>query len=199
MTISRLLLFIAAPILGLMVGAALGGRLRALLAWRLRWTWLLVLACVLQFLLRLGPLRPVAGGLAGLALTGLAFALAGAWMAGNLPDRSRPVQMGLLAALLGGGLNGLAIAANGQMPVSLSAAHDARVVDALAANPHYLLATKDTLFVGLGDVIAVPALHQVVSVGDLLIMLGIALAVAGQMLSTADHGRFGARKHDLER
>lgn len=106
----------------------------------------------------------------------LSLVLAGICLARNL----RVPGLGLV--LLGIALNALVVALNRGMPVSLDAAVRAGApVDArtLALDPRHVELGDGTLLPLLGDVVPVPLplLPEVVSVGDLLVALGLAVAV----------------------
>ena len=141
---------------------------------RLRLPWLIVSALALQFLI----ISVVPGGLplvhkvAHLA----SYAMAAAFVFVN---RSVP-GMWLLA--LGGALNVTAIAANGGVmparPAALAAAGIARQADHFR-NSTALAAPKLAF---LGDVFALPEpwpLHNVFSVGDVVLVVGAAVALHG--------------------
>jgi hypothetical protein len=82
-----------------------------------------------------------------------------------------------LVIVLGALLNGAAIAANGRMPYD-PAAVEAVGLPAGIETPKNVPAGPDTRLAGLGDVLPVPGLRKVVSVGDLLIAVGAASFVA---------------------
>jgi hypothetical protein len=85
---------------------------------------------------------------------------------------------GMLLAGIGLLLNVMVIAANGAMPVSERAVDMANVERSLedAGLKHERL-TDETLLPWLGDVIGVPVLEEVLSVGDVVLTLGIARLV----------------------
>src|SRR4051794_22435708 len=89
---------------------------------------------------------------------------------------------GFRLILLGILLNFVVIAANGGMPVSRSALVSSGQVDTLEALVHdggakHHLASDADLLVPLADVIPVPPIHNVVSVGDVLTYAGVAWLV----------------------
>lgn len=174
MSIRAALLYCVPPILGVAVGYLLGGRLRRIAGLRLRALWLLWIAAAGQLL----AMRLLTGVPAGLAVT-VVFGAAAACLAVNL-RHSRTMAVTGSVVLTGAALNGVAIVLNGGMPYSPEAAvraglpPDAETVKNAAAHAGTRLAP-------LGDVIAVPPLHAVVSVGDLLIALGIVALVASSM------------------
>lgn len=160
------------------LSALLGGRLRRLAALRLRNWPLLAAAAAAQFAASLaagfGFPQAYPGGLA------LSAALALAFLAGNrhLPG----------IAFVAGGLlvNAAAVAANGAMPVSRSAAAAAGVdLPAVAAgqDPRHEIAGPGTRLSVLGDVVPLrfPIRSEVASPGDLAVALGLAMLTVGGM------------------
>jgi hypothetical protein len=105
----------------------------------------------------------------------LVYALPLAWFAGNVGRAPRALRLSAGVALGGMVCNGLAIVLNGRMPYVGEAARLAGVPASMIAK--YPPATADTVLVTLGDVIPVPDVHAVLSVGDLLLLAGVALSV----------------------
>lgn len=91
---------------------------------------------------------------------------------------------GMPVASAGMLLNAIVISANGAMPVSSRSAqiagHEGPLTD--AGFKHELLG-PDTLLPWLGDVIPIPVLQTVISVGDVLLALGIGWLVFRRMTS----------------
>ena len=144
----------------------LGGRLGALLELRFRGLWLLWTALAVQLVIFApgGPAWP------SLHLASYALAAAFVWANRGLPF------VGLTA--LGGGLNLVAIVANGgTMPASPDAVATAGLTGSGPANSAVVASPKLAF---LGDVFALPAgwpLHNVFSVGDVLLVAGAALLI----------------------
>jgi hypothetical protein len=174
MSMHAALLYCVPPIVGVAVGYLLGGRLRQLAGLRLRALWLLWPAAAGQLL----ALRLLTGVPAAVAVVA-AFGAASACLAVNLRD-SRPVAVTGSVVLAGAALNAVAMVLNGGMPYSPAAAARAGGT-AVADTVKNAAAQPGTRLLPLGDVIAVPPLHAVVSVGDLLITVGIAALVATSM------------------
>jgi hypothetical protein len=158
----------------LIVGTApiFGGRVRALARVRIRSVWLIGAALALQVLaISVVPTWP------RLLLVGAH--LVSYAMAGRFVWQNRSVS-GLPIIALGGGLNAVTIAVNGgTLPASRSALATAGIHpvagdfnnSGVLAHPH---------LAWLGDVLAVPAgvpLANVFSIGDLLILVGLAYGV----------------------
>ena len=168
-----------AVVTGLVIGFASGGTPAALGRVRLSWGPVIAVGLVLQVLLfttavgdLLGPIAPP------VYVVSQAIVLAAVWQNRAIP--------GMPIVLLGGALNLAAIVANGgYMPVS---------ADALAALGRSPIDgyTNNRLFEGvalapLTDIFPMPAwlpLANIFSVGDVLIGVGVAVAIVAAM-----HGR----------
>jgi hypothetical protein len=90
------------------------------------------------------------------------------------------LRYGALAVAAGGLLNGVAIAANGRMPYSTWAASKAGLGVGLQTARN-VAATHATRLLPIGDIMPVPPLHAVFSIGDMLICLGIAAMIVAAM------------------
>ena len=167
-------------IAGLIGGFALGGRLENLAGVRFRWAPLALLALAIQLAL----FSPLADGLPS-EIRRLAYvastALVGVVVLANL----RLAGVPLIA--VGAGLNLLAIVANGgAMPASSSAL--ATLGLGVGGNTNSVV-VADPALAPLTDVFALPAwlpLANVFSVGDVLIGIGLAVAVATAMRKVSD-------------
>ncbi|MFC0541706.1 DUF5317 family protein [Kutzneria chonburiensis] len=183
------LLVFCLPILtGLAAGYLAGGRLRHLTALRLRAWWLPWTAAAIQLAqYRLAGLRHLLQDEAHLPMLVPVFALMCLWIMLNLPRRSRPLQVSGLTVLAGAVLNGIAIAGNGRMPYSRAAAVLAgqRPGD-FDSGPKNVPAVDSTHLAWLGDIIPVPPLHAVASIGDLFLLAGITLLLAFGMRPALD-------------
>jgi hypothetical protein len=174
-------LVLLVSLLAVGVGLLSGGRLVGIAHLRLEQRRLLVLALLVQVL------AWVVG-----TVTGIGYAVAvavTAVLAGMFCIRNLAVP-GVPLMTLGLVLNFLVVAANGAMPVSLSAAGRAGldIAGLLAGtNPRYELATDRTALPALGDVIpvALPWRPEVVSVGDVLLAAGLALLIVTAMRTAA--------------
>ncbi|MDP9431488.1 MAG: DUF5317 domain-containing protein [Actinomycetota bacterium] len=155
-------------------GRLTGGQFRRLRALPIRGAWLVLLAAGAQAVALL--LLPAPARTAGYASSA---ALAALFLYRNRGLPGAP----LIAAGLG--LNAVAVAANGAMPVSPTAAVRAGVpLDHIAAgrDPAHAVAGYGTALPWLGDVIPVPlpGSPAVFSVGDCLVAAGLVLLfVAG--------------------
>ena len=165
---------LSAILIGLALGAALGGRPRRLGQLPLRWNVLVFGSLAIQLFLFTGLSIPAPVVTVLYLLSG---GLVIAWLARNL---SIP---GIACVILGGLSNFVAIAVNGgRMPVEpnlLAQARGAGYVSALAAGrvtSNSSLADSHTSLRWLTDQILIPPpwpLPTVLSVGDIVIALGV--------------------------
>ena len=117
-----LTLLFAPLVIGMLFGYVFGGRLGHFVRTEIRAIWLLWLAAALQlFHFEFSAARAGVEEWLGFSLMIPVFGLVGAGLAANLPGRSRAVQVAIALIMLGGLMNGAAIAANGRMPFAPSA------------------------------------------------------------------------------
>jgi Family of unknown function (DUF5317) len=169
-------------VVGLLVGWSRGGRPSRLSELRVQHLWLVWMAVVVQATQRYAPaIRRLLEDDLGVPMLVLVFGCIAVWLLVNLPAQTRGVRMAIVVVLAGGAINGVAILANGRMPFSVPAAQYAGVPnDKVVATdlPKHEPASTGTSLAWLGDVIPVRPIHKVVSVGDIVILAGIALLVA---------------------
>jgi hypothetical protein len=160
---------------GLVAGWLLGGRLDGLAAVRFRLAPLAILALVVQLVL-FSPLADGLGADVGRAIYVASTALVLLVVIANLRLTGVPL------VVLGAASNLAAILANGG---SMPASPDALAAIGAAIGPHTASAiVADPALEPLTDVFATPAwlpLANVFSVGDVLIGVGIAVAIAAAM------------------
>ena len=152
-----------------------GGSLDALARTRFRWVWVLFGALLVQAAFDIWDpswLEDTADLVILVASNvGVAVFLARNWSLPGMPVAS--------AGML---LNAIVISANGAMPVSSRSAelagHEGPIRD--AGFKHEIMG-PDTLLPWLGDVIPIPVLQTVISVGDVLLALGIGWLVYRRM------------------
>jgi MFS family permease len=178
-------MFLSAIALALLVGALAGGGLPRLADLRLRWLWLLGLALAIRLIAFAAPGWGIADQLPIGAIFIGAYLLIFAWLWGNwhVP--------GLQVAAVGIGLNTLAVFFNaGRMPVWTGALNASGLTPADLGNDpfHFLMsATSVADFVRrggiFGDVVPfpVPIIRDVVSIGDVLLAMGIFWAIVSSM------------------
>jgi hypothetical protein len=173
------ILLVTPVLVGVLIGYAAGGRLANLLSLRLRALWLLWLAAAVQAAqYHLSSLRRLLQDDLGIPMLAVVFVIVLLWVALNVARWSRPVQLAAGLIVLGAISNGLVIAANGRMPYAPQAAVRAHL-PATWTSPKNQPVDDATRLGFLGDVIPLPPLGgKVVSVGDLLIAVGVSAAVA---------------------
>lgn len=183
-------LAVATLAVAVVVSLLRGGSLRRLADNDLRWTWLLFLGVAIQVAVDLAAARAVFGGslaYAGLALSQLVVL---AWVLANRRQRGMAfIGLGLL-------LNALVMGANGAMPVDPEAVRRLGVEEVVVAPGKHELMTPQTRLPWLADVLAVPPIRTVVSIGDVVLAVGIAMLVhhlmasrsVGRSHQTSDHG-----------
>ncbi len=167
----------------LAAGLLAGGRLRNVATVRLEALWLLYVALVLGlaplFLeMPSGPTR---------LLTTSGNLLVAAFLVRNLLTHTGVIRIGLAIIALGWILNALVMTANsGRMPLSLAAYRRSGQTDAPTPGRggffKITIAGPHTHLSWLGDVIAINPIHRVLSAGDLLLIAGIGVTVAGTTL-----------------
>lgn len=157
------------------VGWLRGGTLRHLAAIELRGAWLLGLSVAAQLALWLATRLADAGPALAVPLLGLSQAALLAFLWANR------LQPGIALAFLGFALNATVILANGGMPVERAAlaAVSSGPVD-ITPGKHRFLQPGDRL-PWLADVIALPPLKTVVSVGDIVLAAGVGVLVTARM------------------
>ena len=178
-------MFLSAIVLALLVGALAGGGIPRLAELRLKWLWVLGLALALRIAAYAARQWGFDQQLPIGAFFVFDYLLIFVWLWGNwrVP--------GLQVAAVGIGLNTLAVIFNGgQMPVWTGALRAAGLTPAdIGRDPfHFLMSTATVAdFVRgggiFGDVVPfpVPYLRDVVSIGDVLLALGIFWAIVSSM------------------
>lgn len=177
---------------GAVLGKIRGVRLSDAAGLSLRAPWLVFVALALQVAV---PKFRASGRVPVVVFS---YAVVGVWLVLNLMRRPLAVRLacGLLA--LGWGLNVLAIAPNGGMPVSRAALAavgapatldiregDIREGDVEQGNlSKHVAAESTSVLRWLGDTIPVPPLYTVISIGDIALAVGIVL-----LLSSAATGQ----------
>lgn len=172
-------LTLAALIVTILAGLALGGSLANLAATTTRLAILAVLGLALQVL-------PVPGRTLPLVLLYTSFVVLFAFAVVN---RRLP---GMPLIMLGIALNFAVIAANGGMPVTRAALVASGQQDSLSYlihnnGPKHHLATADDVLVPLADVIPIRGVDQAVSVGDVATYSGVMWLVLASMRRRRRH------------
>jgi hypothetical protein len=165
-----------AVVIGIVVGYALGGRLEHLESVRVRWPWLAFAALAVQVVLFLPRVGDALGPAAGAVYVASSLAVLVVIIA-----NVRIPGVALIAA--GAVCNLAAILANGgSMPASPAALASLGWTD--GAGYSNSVVRPDVLLAPLTDVFALPAwlpLANVFSIGDVLIAVGLAVAIARAM------------------
>lgn len=148
---------------------ARGGRMRNIATAPLHHGWLLGVGVVLQIAVDLGAARGWLGVDAwwtyGLLLVSQLFVVG--WVVAN---RHLP---GLVLVAAGLAANALVMAANGSMPVSPDAIAALGIGDVEVPPGKHVLLDDATRLPWLADVIPVPPLRSIISVGDILLAIGL--------------------------
>lgn len=189
-----MLIFAVAALLGVVAGLVLGGRIGALADVRLRAPAVVWAALGLQLALGLGPLRALPGG-PRFALVAISYAMIGAWLAFNAAvQRAAPMRSAFGVLAVGWLLNLVVMVPNGGMPVSATALAESGAPPGLEVEEGHLWKhvelSSSTVLPELGDVVALPVLKSAVSAGDVVMVVGVAAAVAAGMVGA---GRTRAR------
>jgi len=160
---------------GLLIGFLLGGRLESIAETRFRWGWLAILALAIQLVL----FSPLAGGL-GDAARWIYVASTALVVIVVLANLRLP---GLPIVLLGALSNLAAIVANGgSMPASPAAL--AALGGTVNNGPTNSIVVEHPALEPLTDIFAMPAwipFANIFSIGDVLIAIGVAVAIAAAM------------------
>lgn len=170
-----MLLVLVAAIVAASVALVRGGSLSALAGTQFRWTWVLFASLLVQVAADIW-----AGDISrtlGVTLFVLSYVGVALFM---LLNRS---FAGMAFAAAGLALNALVIAVNGAMPVSRWAADVAGIGSLGDMGVKHEVAGPDTVLSFLGDVIPIPSTLQIISVGDVVLGVGIALLVYRQTLA----------------
>jgi uncharacterized protein DUF5317 len=166
---------------GLIAGLLAHGHPRALKDLRFRWPLVLLASLIVGVIpyyvsMSSGPRKALQfAGYAGV----LIFLLV------NIASFHGALRTGFLIITLGWALNFIVIAANGGMPLSLWAwSHSGQGGAPTPGKGGFfkiLIAHPGTWFKPLGDVIPVRSIGQVLSIGDVILILGIAFVIAAGM------------------
>jgi hypothetical protein len=193
--------FVLALLVGLAVGYLLGGRVRNLGAVRLGPLTLAVAALAIQGALMWVPDRvgetAIRLPLVLVSYVLVAAFLVAAWCAVPQTSCARVARIGVVLMTAGWLLNFVAISVNGGMPVSRSALEQAGIPSDLDVREgtlyKHVYVDDDTKLTFLGDVIALrPPFSAIVSVGDILMLGGIAVFLAAAMQPRASEASAAA-------
>jgi uncharacterized protein DUF5317 len=186
-----------AVVIGILVGFLMGGRLSGLGMLEFRWAPLALLGLAIQLLLFSGPISDRVGDLGPVIYVG-STALVLIVVARNIRISGMPL------VALGAASNLLAIVANGgYMPASPAAAAAAGRVEATTYSNSAI--TESAVLAPLTDIFALPTwlpLSNVFSIGDVLIGVGVAMAIVvamrrGRLRGGADGSEPGGASRNL--
>ena len=157
-----------------------GGRLRNVAHAQLHASWLLFLGVAVQVGVDLAASRRLLpdAGLSGWSLLLVSQLLVVAFLVRN---RALPGTWLVAAGLL---LNAAVMAANRAMPVDPAAIAALGIDGAVVAPGKHTLMTADTHLPWLADIIPVPWLRSILSVGDLVLAVGLVPMTHAVMTST---------------
>ena len=182
------MIFLFAVAGGVALGYALGGRMRNLANVPHRLLLLLWISVALQIGLTFIP-GPLDRAEVRFSIVLVSYSLIAVWLLVNLRDPHMP-RVGVLLIASGWFLNLLVIAANGGMPVSRTAlrraGQDPNIDVAEGHLFKHVPANEDTSLYVLADVIPVRPIGNVISVGDIVLVLGIIAFIASAMAISPD-------------
>ena len=173
---------------GLLAGRVTGGSWRALSELRFQRPSLLLGAIAAQTALEVPGIRGWPSGLR-FAIVVVTYLVVGWWVFENVRASSGGTRFGLGLVAVGWTLNLVAIIPNRGMPVSESALQRAGIgpstsVTAGHLSKHVSL-NHGTVLRALGDVIPLSWFRSVISIGDVVMAVGIGLLVAAAMRASA--------------
>ncbi|MER7558913.1 DUF5317 family protein [Nocardioides sp. NPDC126508] len=158
---------------------------------RIRGTWLIAIAAAFQFVHYRGwwpDQIPEATERRIYAVFIIAVALTFSWLNRSLVNRATG-RWALSLIPLGTASNAIPIAVLGAMPYSISGARIAGYTEAdlITDAPGYIrLADVSPLWTPIADLIPIPVLMKVLSIGDLFLISGLVLLIAACSLPSAD-------------
>ncbi|MGI8658789.1 MAG: MFS transporter [Candidatus Limnocylindria bacterium] len=188
-------MFLSTIVLALIIGALAGGSFPRLSELRLRWSLLLAAAVALRLLVGISREIGIGDGIPAGPFFLAAYGLIIAWLWGNwrVP--------GLQIAAVGIGANMLALLVNqGQMPIWSAAYFSAGFTQADIVNDAFHVLLRADSIAGFvasgglfGDVIPlpIPIIRDVISIGDVLLAIGIFWAIVYSMTRAGAPSRRG--------
>lgn len=179
--------------LAVLVSYARGGRLRRLAEAPLHAPWLLFAGLALQIAVDVTAGRGLIGdaGPVGVTVLIVSQLLVIAWLALNRQFRG----VGLVA--LGLLLNAVVMTANGAMPVDPGAIRALGLGELEVPPGKHTLLTEDTRLPWLADVLPLPPLRSIVSVGDLVLGAGLLPLTHALMSWRPEHERRGGGRRGV--
>jgi len=170
-----MVLILVPVVVGAIIGKICGGTLSRLAELRFRAPALIFAVLAAQALLGRAPGELRAG------VVVLSYAAVGAWIVLNMSGRSVALRAAFVMVGLGWAMNFAAIAPTGAMPVSEEALRTVGVSTTInVQNGHlskHARREERNATTWLGDEIPIPRLRAVISLGDIVLALGILLLV----------------------
>jgi hypothetical protein len=167
-----LILIVTPPLIGVIVGYLLGGRLSGFRTIRVAAIWLLWLAAFVQAAQYYLPgVRHFVEDRVGVPMLVVVFVPVLIWLGINLRTWPTAMRVAGAAIALGAVFNGVAIAANGRMPYSPAMAEAVGLRPGLTTPKNEPVDTR-TRLAFLGDTIPIAPLRKIISPGDVLISAG---------------------------
>ena len=203
MSLAQLIVLVVAPVAAVLVLATRPGALAALGRVRLHGRAWIVVAALVQALRSASPAwaQGVLGLADGVVVVVVLAVCALAFVAANVRDASVLGRAALVLVAAGVLANALPTALNAGMPFSIEAARTAGISQSAIAAPapgHVPLTAESSLRV-LADVVPVPGLRIVLSVGDVLLWAGLAgLLIASAQAVLVRPGRPAGEHHPVE-
>lgn len=175
-------------VVAVVVSLLRGGRFEHIADADLRRSWLLFAGLFLQVIVDVLTVRGVLPPTEGYIAIAASQALVLAWVASNW---WRP---GMVLIFLGLALNALVMGANGGMPVDLDAVRTLGFEDPTIVEGKHVVMTETTRLAWLADVLALPIVRTIISVGDLVLAAGLVPLTHHLMTYRPAHIRRGGRR-----
>lgn len=179
-----LVILLLTLVVSVVVGLAIGGKIASLADLRMTGTAFLYVALVIGLAPLLFRLPPFASH----ATVVIAYGLVAVFLLSNLLRTSSQIQASIGILLIGWSANAIVMAANGAMPLSTWAYRISGQTEAPTPGEGGFfkieLANDSTKLKFLGDVIPLAPIHQVVSIGDIILMVGVGFVVVTTMGSS---------------
>jgi hypothetical protein len=194
-----LVILVGTIAVSIVVGWILRGSISNVATLRLRHASVLYPALALGLI----PLLVNLDGLAFGVVIVAAYVLVAFFLVSNALRADGAVRVGMILLLMGWLLNAAPMALNGGMPLSLSAYHRAGLRETPTPRSggffKIVIATPQTKGNLLGDAIPISPIHQVVSVGDILLMLGVGVVLVGSMrTSIPEQAKLGSAERGVD-
>jgi uncharacterized protein DUF5317 len=177
-------IILAGLALGVAIGYAIGGRLGRLARnLKLRAIWLIYVALGMQVLVRVPPVSS-AHEATRLLVVLLSYGVIAVWLGLNAVSQRRALRVAVALITVGWLANLAPIALNAGMPVSGRALARAGNTSPTAGSKGFfkhVIASDRTDLNWLGDIIPMRRFSTVISIGDIILLAGIALVIAAGM------------------